>query len=52
MPRLNSSSFSAQTLSHAMNSRRSFIKKSLFLTAGGLFADVVTSTPALSQAAQ
>ena len=31
-----------------MTSRRSFIKKSLFLTAGGLFADVVTSTPALA----
>lgn len=29
-----------------MTSRRSFIKKSLFLTAGGLFADAGLSTPA------
>ena len=29
-----------------MNSRRSFLKKSLFLTAGGLFAEAGLSTPA------
>jgi hypothetical protein len=40
--------FSFSSQSHVMTSRRSFIKKSLFLTAAGLFADAGTSAPALA----
>jgi uncharacterized protein YcbK (DUF882 family) len=42
MPRLNFPPISATPYRHAMTSRRSFMKKSLFLTAAGLFADAGT----------